>query len=174
MPHVSRSVSIRRPRAEVYRFWRELQNLPAFMMHLESVQATGRARSRWVVKGPGKPVEWEAEIVEDQPDRKIGWRSLDGAEVPNSGTVTFTDAPADRGTEIHVDLDYEPPAGAAGSMIARWFGEEPDQQLRDDLRRLKQVLETGEVVLSEGSPRGAGEGALSERPSHAREAEVRS
>jgi len=167
-------VTIKRPRQEVYQFWRELGHLPAFMIHLESVTTTGPGRSRWVAKGPGAPVEWEAEIEEDRPDELISWHSVDGAEVPNRGSVRFIDAPADRGTEIRVELSYEPPAGAAGVMVARWLGEEPNQQLRDDLRRLKQVLETGEVVLSDGSPLGAGEGAFNERPSHATEAEVRS
>jgi uncharacterized membrane protein len=101
-------------------------------------------------------------------------RSLEGSEVPNGGSVRFTDAPADRGTEVHVDLHHDPPAGSAGAIVAKLFGEEPGQQLRDDLRRFKQVMETGEVVRSDGSLEGAGQGAAKQRPAQAAEAAVRS
>lgn len=159
MIHVSKSVTINRPRAEVYEFWRKLENLPRFMIHLQEVTYTAPQQSHWVVKGPaGTTVEWDAEITDDQPQRLLAWRSLDGATVPNRGRVTFADAPADRGTEVRVELSYDP-GGALGAAVARLFGEDPPQQLRDDLRRFKQVLETGEVVLSDGSVDGAGQGA---------------
>lgn len=177
MQQVTHSVTIKRPRRDVYDFWRNLENLPLFMYHLERVANRG-ATSHWVVKAPGgTTVEWDAEIGMDQPNQLLMWRSLPGSQIPNEGAVKFTDAPGDRGTEIHVSLQYEPPAGALGAMVARMFGEEPKQQLRDDLRRLKQFMETGEVVFSEGSPRGAGEGATQERPAQPRAAdgvEVRS
>lgn len=164
---VERSTTVMRPREEVYAFWRDLENLPRFMHHLESVENTTPGRSRWTARAPGGTVEWEAEIVEDTPNERIAWRSLPGADVPNSGSVSFVTAPGDRGTEVRVSLQYAPPAGSAGAAVAKMLGEEPSQQVRDDLRRFKQVLETGEVGLSDGSLGGAGEGATAERAAQA-------
>jgi len=140
---------------EAYRHWRDLEQLPLFLAHLESVKEQDDGRSHWVARGPaGTTVDWDAEIVDDVPGRRIAWRSLEGADVANSGSVRFSPAPGGRGTEVTVELEYEPPGGAVGAAVAKLFGEEPDQQLRDDLRRFKQVLETGEVVVSEGTPDG--------------------
>ena len=173
MLHFSRSVTINRPRLDVYQLWRQLDRLPEFMLHLESVNVVSDSRSHWVAKAPaGQRVEWDAEITDDQPGDLIAWRSLEGSDVPNGGSVRFIDAPADRGTELHVDLYYEPAGGKAGSTFAKLFGEEPSQQLRDDLRRFKQVMETGEVVRSDGSLEGAGEGASKERPAQAPKGKV--
>ncbi|RKN48603.1 SRPBCC family protein [Micromonospora endolithica] len=148
-------VTVNRSPAEAYRFWRDVENLPRFMSHLESVRAEDLRRSHWTVRGPaGRHVEWDAEIVDDRPNRSVAWRSLPGTPVPNAGRVRFVPAPGDRGTEVRVHLRYVPPAGAVGRAVAALFGEEPAQQVRDDLRRFKQVLETGEVVRSEGSPNG--------------------
>ena len=150
--HVARSVTIQQPVAAVYDFWREFENLPRFMVHLESVRVTGDRQSHWVAKGPaGKSVEWDAETVEDRPNELIAWRSLPGATVPNSGQVRFQEASGGRGTEVHVELRYDPPAGKLGALVAKLFGEEPGQQVAGDLRRLKQVLETGEVIHSDAS-----------------------
>lgn len=150
--HVVRSITIDRSPEEVYAFWRDFENLPRFMEHLESVQVSGERRSHWKAKAPaGRSVEWDAEMTEDVSGERIAWRSLPGADVPNRGVVRFVRAPADAGTEVHVDLRYEPPAGRAGAAIAKLFGEEPDVQLASDLRRFKQVLETGEVVRSDAS-----------------------
>ncbi|MEU6077184.1 SRPBCC family protein [Micromonospora sp. NPDC047074] len=149
------AVTVNRSPAEAYRFWRELENLPRFMSHLESVRAEDLRRSHWTARGPaGRRIEWHAEIIDDQPNRSLAWRSLPGTRVPNAGQVRFVPAPGDRGTEVRVRLRYAPPAGALGRAVAKLFGEEPEQQVRDDLRRFKQVLETGEVVRSEGSPGG--------------------
>ncbi|MGC5333817.1 SRPBCC family protein [Micromonospora sp. DT62] len=149
------AVTVNRSPAEAYRFWRDLENLPRFMSHLESVRADDLRRSHWTAHGPaGRRVEWDAEIVDDQPNRSLAWRSLPGTRVPNAGRVRFVPAPGDRGTEVRVRLRYAPPAGALGRAVAKLFGEEPEQQVRDDLRRFKQVVETGEVVRSEGSPDG--------------------
>ncbi|MFY1593442.1 SRPBCC family protein [Micromonospora sp. WMMD737] len=149
------SVTVNRSPAEAYRFWRDLENLPRFMSHLESVRADDLRRSHWTAHGPaGRRIEWDAEIVDDQPNRSLAWRSLPGTRVPNAGRVRFVPAPGDRGTEVRVRLRYAPPAGALGRAVAKLFGEEPEQQVRDDLRRFKQVVETGEVVRSEGSPDG--------------------
>lgn len=149
---VSEAVTVARSPEEVYRFWRDLTNLPRFMEHLEAVQQIDDRRSHWRARAPaGSSVEWDAEIIEDQPNERISWRSIEDAEVPNTGTVRFRSAPGNRGTEIHVTLRYAPPAGRLGALVARLFGEEPAQQVKSDLRRLKQVLETGEVVHSDAS-----------------------
>jgi uncharacterized membrane protein len=164
MLHVSKSVTIKRPREEVFRLWRDLENLPQFMRHVRSVTRLGNGRSHWVATAPaGQEVEWDAEITDEQPGRRLAWRSLAEGDVRHEGIVQFKDAPADRGTEVRVDLDYDPPAGKAGATVAKMFGEEPEQQIRDDLRRLKQVMETGEVVLSDGSLEGAGQGIHKQR-----------
>lgn len=174
MLHVAKSITINRPRQEVYEFWRGFERLPEFMIHLQSVTTTADGRSHWVVKAPGGSVEWDAEVTDDRPGELLAWESLDGSDVPNRGTVTFADAPGDRGTELHVALQYDPPGfSSSGAVVAKMFGEEPSQQLTDDLRRFKQVMETGEVVLSEGSPQGAGEGATNERPAQAAAAGAR-
>jgi uncharacterized membrane protein len=153
--HLRTAITVRAPRDDVYAFWRDLENFPAFMAHIESVQVTGDRRSHWKAKGPIGTAEWDAELVEDNPGRLVAWRSLPHSEVPNYGTVRFQDAPGDRGTEVHVDIHYEPPAGKLGVTLAKLFGEEPQQQANDDLRRFKQIKECGQVVRSEGSPEGA-------------------
>ena len=122
MLQVSKSVTVKRPREEVYRFWRNLENLPGFMYHVEAVSVTGD-RSHWIVKAPGGTVEWDAEIVEEQPGERFTWRSLSGSEVHHHGSVRFRDAPADRGTEVDVELQYDAPGGSAGAMLAKLFGE---------------------------------------------------
>jgi uncharacterized membrane protein len=150
--HVKRSITVARPREEVYSFWHDFQNLPRFMKHLESVTEMGNGRSHWKAKAPaGSSVEWDAEITADQPNELIAWRSLGNADVSNSGMVRFVQAPGDRGTEVHVDLRYDPPGGALGALFAKMFGEEPGGQIADDLRRFKQVMEIGEVMLSDAT-----------------------
>lgn len=149
--HVVRSITINRSPQDVYEFWRTFDNLPRFMAHLESVRDDGRV-SVWRAKGPaGLSVEWRAELTLDRPNEQLAWRSLEGASVPNRGTVCFKKAPGERGTEVVVELKYDPPAGALGAAFAKLFGEEPGQQIEGDLRRLKQVLETGSVVHSDAS-----------------------
>jgi uncharacterized membrane protein len=143
------AITVNRPQQQVYAFWRELENLPGFMAHVEQVTADGDGRSHWKVRGPARThVEWDAEVIAEHPGALIAWASLPGATVTNRGSVRFRPAPGDRGTEVMVDLMYEPPAGAAGSLIARILGEEPVQQLKDDLRRFKQILEAGEIATS--------------------------
>jgi uncharacterized membrane protein len=149
---VTKTIIVNRSPEEVYRFWRDLANLPTFMKHLESVQVTGDNRSHWKATGPGgKTVEWDAEIVEDQPNTRIAWRSLEGSDIDNSGSVQFERAPGGRGTLVRVELRYTPPGGVVSATLAKLFGEEPGQQVDDDLRAFKQVLETGEVVKSDAS-----------------------
>ncbi len=148
---VEEVTTINRPIDEVYAFWRQFENFPRFMRHLESVQQLSGPLSRWRAKGPaGMSVEWEAEMLEAREHEWIAWRSLPGADVENSGSVRFARAPGARGTEVRVQLQYSPPGGALGKGIAWLFGEEPSQQIHEDLHRAKQLLETGEIPLSEG------------------------
>ena len=146
------TITINRPVEDVYRFWRNFENFPRFMSHVESIRITGEKRSHWTVRAPaGRTVEWEAEITEDQENERIAWRSLKGADIDNSGQVEFFPAPGGRGTEVRVRIEYYPPGGALGAALASLFGEEPGTQLKGDLYRLKQVMETGEVVHSDAS-----------------------
>ena len=143
---VDRAVTVARPAMELYRVWRDLSRLPEFMSHLESVVPLSETRSRWTAHGPGGiTVEWEAEIVTDQPGQLIAWRSVSG-EVDNAGSVRFTEAPGQRGTEIGVHLRYAPPAGQVGATLATVFGQGADRQVREDLRRFKQMMEAGEIA----------------------------
>jgi uncharacterized membrane protein len=149
---VRKSLIINRAPEELYQFWRNFENLPRFMPHLESVQVTGEGRSHWVAKAPaGTSVEWDAEITEDRESELISWRSLSGADVDNSGTVRFEPAPGGRGTVVKVDINYNPPGGVIGAAIAKLMGEEPGAKALESLRCLKQLMETGEVVISDGT-----------------------
>ncbi|HWG85454.1 MAG TPA: SRPBCC family protein [Deinococcales bacterium] len=152
---VVRSVTLNRPSGEVYAFWRQLSNLPQFMEHLESVQEYDERRSTWVAKAPaGTSVRWEAEVTEERPGEVIAWRSLEGSEVPNDGRVTFSDLPAGRGTLVRVTLNYTPPAGPVGRVVAKLFGEEPYKSIGNDLRRLKWILEAREAPTHTGQASG--------------------
>jgi uncharacterized membrane protein len=152
---VERAVTIQRPREELYRFWRRLENLPDFMEHLESVRDVGGGRSVWVARGPlGRRVEWEAEIVNERENELLAWRTVQGSDVDHAGSVQFRDAPGGRGTEVKVVMEYRPPAGKLGATVAGLAGENPDRQVREDLRRFKQRMEAGEVATTEGQPSG--------------------
>jgi uncharacterized membrane protein len=152
---VTKAITVRRSPQETYDFWRNFENLPRFAEHLESVEVAGETRSHWRAGGPaGRSIEWDAEIVDDRPGELISWRTLPDAPVPNSGGVRFARAPGNQGTEVRVELRIAPPAGDLGLAIARLLGEDPGAQLADDLRRFKQVLETGEVVRSDATMRG--------------------
>ncbi|RJF72500.1 MULTISPECIES: SRPBCC family protein [Deinococcus] len=138
---VEHSVVIDRPAQQVYDYWRKLENLPQIMSHLESVTALDDKRSRWVAKAPlGTHVEWEAEIVNDKPGERIGWHSLPGATVDNAGSVQFESLEGGK-TRIHVALSYRPPAGPLGAAVAKLFGEEPSQQIAEDLQKFKTAFE---------------------------------
>lgn len=155
--HAKASCVINRPLEEVYNYWRNFENLPRFMKHLESVKDLGDGRSHWVAKGPaGTQVKWDATIIADVPGEVITWRSLEGSDVDHAGAVRFESAPGGRGTIVKVNIEYNPLGGVLGATIAKLFGEEPEQQLDDDLRRFKQVLEVGEVVLSDATLSGTG------------------
>jgi uncharacterized membrane protein len=152
---VEESVTIQKPREELYRFWRKLENLPRIMRHLESVREAGGNRSHWVAKGPlGVRVEWDAEIITERENELIGWRSLEGSEVDTAGSIHFLPAPGNRGTEVKVVLKYDPPAGKLGATLASLFGKDAESQIREDLRCFKQLMEAGEVPTTAGQPRG--------------------
>src|SRR5688500_2573529 len=153
--HVKKTIPILRTPEELYSFWHNLENLPRFMHHLESVRMLDARRSHWKAIGPGgKSVEWDAEVTQDRPNELIAWRSLNGADVDNSGSVRFVLAPGGRGTEVHVDLDYSPPGGVLSAALAKLTGREPAQQVEAELRAFKQVMETGEVVYSDATAAG--------------------
>lgn len=145
---VGRSVTINRPRAELYAYWRDFSQLPRFMENVVSVAILDERRSHWVVKAPaGKTVEWDAVITEEREDELIAWASKEGADVPNSGRIDFRDAGA-RGTVVTATILYDPPAGVVGKLIAKLFQREPTIQARRDLRRFKQLMETGEIATA--------------------------
>ena len=146
------AVTINKPPSEVHAFFRKLENLPRFMEHLESVRSTGDRRSHWTANGPaGRSVEWDAEVIAVTPNELIEWRSVEGSDMHNSGVARFTPAPGLRGTEVHLEMEYDSPGGKLGETVAKLLGEDPVQQVKDDLRRFKQVLETGEIVRSDAS-----------------------
>lgn len=152
---VHQAITIDRPAGELYRFWRDFRNLPRIMSHLESVETTDDTHSRWKAHGPaGMPVEWDAEIVEDHPDHLIAWRTV-GGWIRGAGQVRFAPAPGGRGTEVHVMMQINPPAGRLGHWVAMLFGASPEQTVFNDLRHFKQVMETGEVVRSDASLDGS-------------------
>ena len=153
--HVVKAFTIDKPASDLYDFWRNLQNLPLFMTHLNSVTREGDTRSHWVAKAPfGKTVEWDAEIINDEPGKMIAWKSVGDADVPNAGSVWFNTLPAGRGTEVKVTVEYLPPAGILGATVAKLWGEEPGQQIEDDLRHFKNLMETGEIPTVVGQPQG--------------------
>lgn len=152
---VEKSVTINKAAKELFQFWSNLENLPRFMKHLQSVQVTGDKNSHWVAKTPlGTTVEWDAEIINKKEDELIAWQSVEGATVPNAGSVRFEQHPGGSGTIVKVALNYAPPGGAVGAAFAKLFGEEPEQQVEEDLRRFKQFMETGEIASVEGQSSG--------------------
>ena len=149
---VIKSLVINRSPEELYQFWRNFENLPRIMEYLQSVHVLDDKRSHWVTKGPaGTTVEWDAEIINDEPNALIAWRSVGNATVDNAGSVRFVPGPEGRGTEVRVVLDYIPPAGQLGAVVAKLFGRDPAAQVREDLRRFKQVMETGDVASAQGT-----------------------
>lgn len=152
---VTKTLTINKPAAELYQYWHDFENLPRFMKHLQSVKVLDRVKSHWTTRGPlGGNVEWDAIIVEDWENQSISWTSVEGADVANSGFIRFEPLSHDRGTEVKVEIEYNPPAGAIGDALLHLFGESPQQQLGDDLNRFKMLMETGEIATTEGQARG--------------------
>jgi uncharacterized membrane protein len=149
---VGRTVTINRPRAELYAFWRDFRNLALFMENVESVTPGDDRRSHWVVKAPaGKTVEWDSVLTEEVENEVLAWESVEGADIKNAGRIEFKDGPPGRGTEVTATIVYEPPGGDLGKLIAKLFQKEPKIQARRELRRFKQLMETGEISTAKGS-----------------------
>ncbi|HYG21056.1 MAG TPA: SRPBCC family protein [Ohtaekwangia sp.] len=147
--------TINKPRAEVYSYWRKLENLPMFMKHLDQVIQTGANRSHWTARVPGGlHLSWDAEIIEDRPDEFISWSSLPGSQIDHAGEITFRDAPSLQATEIHASISYRLPAGDVGSVAGKLFNPLVENMIKEDLRRFKQVMEAGEIPTIEGQPSG--------------------
>ncbi|MBD2294254.1 SRPBCC family protein [Anabaena sphaerica FACHB-251] len=154
---VEKVVTINKGADELYRFWHNFENLPLFMKHLKEVKVYNDRRSHWITRGPlDSSIEWDAVIIEDRENELISWASVQGADVDNSGSVSFQPAPGNRGTEVKVVTEYNPPGGAIGDAVAKLFGKEPKQQLADDLHRFKMMAEAGEIATIEGQPKGNG------------------
>ncbi|MBD2569621.1 SRPBCC family protein [Anabaena lutea] len=154
---VEKVVTINKSAEELYRFWHKFENLPRFMKHLKDVKVYDDRRSHWITRGLlDSSIEWDAVIIEDRENELISWASVQGADVENSGSVSFQPAPGNRGTEVKVVTQYNPPGGAIGDAVAKLFGEEPKQQLGDDLHRFKMIAEAGEIATTEGQPKGNG------------------
>jgi uncharacterized membrane protein len=154
---VERAVTVNRPKAELYQMWRDFENLPRFMQHLESVEVdpSDGGRSHWVAKAPlGKKVEWDSEVIEERENELLVWKSLPGSMVESMGRVEFIDAPAGRGTVVRVSMEYNPPAGSLGAAFAKLLRQEPALQIKNDLRHFKQIMEAGEIPTVEGQPSG--------------------
>jgi uncharacterized membrane protein len=153
--HVERGFTIMKPVDEVYRFWRNFENFPKFMSHLDSVVVTGDRWSHWVARGPmGTTVSWHAEITDEVPNQHIVWQSKPDSMIETRGSVQFRQAPGDRGTELFVAMDYRPPIGKVGNALASLFGHSAQQKIREDLRHMKQLLEAGEIPTTEGQSHG--------------------
>ena len=154
--HVEVSYTIDKPRHELYAFWRDFTNLPKFMRHLQSVTVKDGTRSHWVTEGPaGSTVQWDADIINDKPDELIAWHSLAGGDVDTAGSIRFVDGPVGRGTEVKVSMNYVPPGGKLGAAIAKLFGRSGESEVREDLRRFKQLMEAGEVTTIDGQSHGS-------------------
>lgn len=155
---VERAATVNRNAAEVYRFWRELDNLPRFMEGVESIRQLDTGRHRWTAESSdGRRLEWETEILDDEPGRLLSWASRPDSEIAAWGSVRFVPAPGDRGTEVHLAERFQPPVS---QRVSEWFwnlfGENPGVRLQEDLRRFQQLMETGELISTEGQPRGKG------------------
>ncbi|MEX0763513.1 MAG: SRPBCC family protein [Dehalococcoidia bacterium] len=152
---IRKTLTVLRSAEDLYGYWRDFEHLPQFMDHVESVTVLDDKRSHWVAKAPlGQTVEWDAEIHEERTNEYITWRSLSGSQVEHSGEVRFRPASGDRGTEVSVMIRYVPPGGRVGATIAKLFGEEPSQQLDEDLYRFKQIMEAGRIPTIAGQPHG--------------------
>ncbi len=155
---VGRTVTINRPRAELYAFWRDFRNLALFMENVESVTPGDNQHSHWVVKAPaGKTVEWDSVLTEEVENEVLAWESVEGADIKNAGRIEFKDAPPGRGTQVTATIVYDPPGGDLGKLIAKLFQKEPKIQARRELRRFKQLMETGEISTAksqDAAPQG--------------------
>lgn len=150
MAVVGRSVTINRPRVTLFAFWRDFQNLPRFMEAIEKIEPTGPQRSRWTIRAPaGQMVTFEAEVTDVKDNERIAWRALPGSQIMTEGTVSFSDAPAGRGTIVTANIKYQPPGGDLGRLVAKLFMAEPNIQARHELKRFKMLMEAGEIATAD-------------------------
>lgn len=162
---VVKSITINRSADDLYNFWRNFENLARFMTHIERIEVQDGKRSHWVVKAPlGGHVEWDARIINEIPGKLIGWRSLENADVDNAGSVEFESLDNLRGTKVTVSIKYSPPGDKIGIAVAKLLGENPEKQIEEDLRRLKQLMETGEIATTHGQSTGRGIESGSQQP----------
>lgn len=153
--HLETSIAIDKTPEELYGFWRDFKNLPLFMRNLESVTELSQTQSHWVAKGPGgSRVEWDAEIFNEKKNELISWRSLEEADFVSAGSVRFEAGPEGHGTFVRVTINYNPPAGKVGASLVQLIGAEPAQLIEEDLRRLKQIMEAGEIATIDGQTSG--------------------
>ena len=152
---VKKSMTVNRPPDELYAFWRNLENLPRFMKHVRSVQRHGNGRSHWVVAGPrGTVFKWDAQITVDRPNEMIAWQTVPGSSVDHRGYVKFVPAPGGRGTEVHVAMEYQPPGGEAGKLIGSLLGGITEQEIQEQIRNFKSIMEAGEIPTIKGQTSG--------------------
>jgi uncharacterized membrane protein len=154
--HVRATIVVNKTRQELYGFWRDLSNLPRVMPHLQSVQILDGGRSRWVAQGPGGvPIEWDSEIIDDRPNDRLAWRSLEASDVYSAGSVRFDPVPGEEGTYVTVELLYDPPGGTIGDSLAKLLGSDAESEIQDDLRAFEELMETGEIAsrTNSGQPR---------------------
>jgi len=152
---VEKVLTVERSPQDLYHYWRYFEHFPQFMEHIKEIQILDEKHSHWVVNAPArKQVEWDAEIIADQEGQLIAWRSLPGSSIAHTGSVHFQPAPGGRGTEVRVVLEYVPPAGLPGVLVAKIFGKEPEQQIREELRHFKEFMEAGEIAGTRGQPSG--------------------
>jgi uncharacterized membrane protein len=150
---VTRSITVNRPASELYQFWRDFSKMPLVMESVEAVRQTGENRWHWIARVAGMRLEWDSEVTEDRANERIGWRSLPGATLATSGVVHFDPAPGGRGTEVTVEMEYALPGGAVTAQLATLIGQAPEQQMQEDLRRFKQLMETGDIVVAQPAQR---------------------
>ncbi len=152
---VNQIFTINRPPQELYEFWKHFENLPRIMEHLESAERLNDDSYRFKACGPaGSTIEWEAEITEQVPNELIAWRSIEGSDIANRGSVRFRPAPEGRGTEVEVRMQYAPTGGKLANTVAKLFGKDPEREIREGLRRFKQLMEAGEIATTDGQPTG--------------------
>ena len=155
---VERTVTVNQPPAELFAFWRNFENLPLVMKHIESVERLDDKRSHWRARrSEDKFIEWDAEVINEHPNELIAWRSLEGSDVRQAGTVRFTPAPGGLGTEVKLTIEYEVPGGFFTNALAKMLRRSPEQQIYEDLRHFKQLMETGEIPTTAGQPAGRSE-----------------
>jgi uncharacterized membrane protein len=149
---VVKSCTINRPREELFQFWRHFENLPLFMKHLRLVTQISEKESHWIAKIGRKEIEWDSIIINEHPNELIAWRTREGSEIAHAGSVRFETAPGNRGTEVTIAFEYEPPSGKAAAFVSKLFGKEPGQIVEKDLMCFKALMETGEIPTTDGQP----------------------